>query len=207
MGQGTFQSIPALICEELEVSLEEVTIKTSSGEKELGKAQRAGGSASVRTSYEELRKVGAAAREMFIEAASNKWQVDVESCAAENGRVIHYATKKEFNYGELAEEASKLEIPIEPKLKDPKDFKILGKVIKRPDVPLKVKGKAEFGIDVRLPDMVYASVERCPVVGGTLKSFDASQALQVPGVEKVVEAERIVGKYHFVGVAVIANTY
>jgi isoquinoline 1-oxidoreductase beta subunit len=207
MGQGTFQSIPALIAEEFEVSLDQVTIKQSNGEKELGNAQRAGGSASVRTSYTELRKVGAAAREMFLKAASIRWQVDVESCDAENGTVIHRPTKQVLTYGELAEEASKLEIPKEPKLKDPKDFKILGKSIKRPDVPLKTCGKAEFGIDVQLPDMLYASVERCPVIGGTLKSFDAGEALKVPGVEKVVEAERIVGKYRYVGVAVIAHSY
>jgi isoquinoline 1-oxidoreductase beta subunit len=207
MGQGTFQSIPALIAEELEVSLEEVTILTSNGEKELGKAQRAGGSASVRTSYEELRKVGAAAKEMFVKAASNKWKVEVESCYAENGVVIHRPSRRGFTYGELAEDASKLDIPQEPKLKDPKDFKILGKAIKRPDVPLKVNGKAVFGIDVQVPDMVYASVQRCPVLGGTLKSFDASEALKVPGVVKVVEAERIVGKYHYVGAAVIASSY
>jgi isoquinoline 1-oxidoreductase subunit beta len=207
MGQGTFQSIPALIAEELEVSLDEVTILTSSGEKELGKAQRAGGSASVRTSYEELRKVGAAAREMFVKAASNKWKVEVDACYAENGVVIHRPSRRGLTYGELAEDASKLDIPTAPKLKDPKDFKILGKAVKRPDVPMKVNGTAVFGIDVQVPNMVYASVQRCPVLGGTLKSFDAREALRVPGVQKVVEAERIVGKYRYVGVAVIANSY
>jgi isoquinoline 1-oxidoreductase subunit beta len=207
MGQGPFQSIPALIAEELEVSLDQVTIKNSNGEKELGEHQHAGGSSSVRTSYIDLRKVGAAAKEMFLKSASLRWGVDVDSCYAENGKIIHKATSRTLTYGELAEDASKLEIPKNPKLKDPKDFKILNKSIKRPDIPLKVGGKAIFGIDVRLPDMVYASVQRCPVLGGTLKHFDASEALKVPGVEKVVEAERIVGKYHFVGVAVIANTY
>ena len=207
MGQGTFQSIPALIAEEFEVSLDQVTIKQSNGEKELGTAQRAGGSASVRTSYTELRKVGASAREVFIKAASIQWQVDTDSCYAENGTVIHKPTKRMLTYGDLAEEASKLELPKEPKLKDPKDFKILGKQAKRPDVPLKTNGKAEFGIDVQVPGMLYATVERCPVIGGTLKSFDATEALKVAGVVKVVEAERIVGKYHFVGVAVIANSY
>jgi isoquinoline 1-oxidoreductase beta subunit len=207
MGQGTFQSIPALIAEEFEVSLDQIIIKQSNGEKELGNAQRAGGSASVRTNYTELRKVGASAREVFIKAASNKWQVDVESCYAEAGKVIHRTTKREFTYGELVEEASKLELPKEPKLKDPKDFKILGKSIRRPDVPLKTSGQAEYGIDVQLPDMLYASIERCPVIGGTLKSFDARDALKIKGVEQVVEVERVVGIYHFKGVAVIANAY
>ncbi len=176
MGQGTFQSIPALIAEEFEVSLDQVIIKQSNGEKELGTSQRAGGSSSIRTNYTELRKVGASAKEVFIKAAGLKWQVDTGSCYAENGKVIHRPTNRTFTYGELVEEASKLELPKEPKLKDPKDFKILGKSARRPDVPLKTGGKAEFGIDVRLPGMLYASVERCPVIGGTLKSFDASRS-------------------------------
>ena len=207
MGQGTFQSMPAMIAEEFEVSLDQITIKNTSGEKEFGDRQRAGGSSSIRTTYNEMRKIGAAAKTVFITAASAKWQVDESTCYAENGKIIHKPSGKSLTYGELVEEASKIELPKEPKLKDPKDFKILGKVSKRPDIPLKTSGKALFGIDVILPDMLYASVERCPVLGGTLKSFDASEALKAPGVEKVVETERIVGKYHFIGVAVIANSY
>jgi len=207
MGQGTFQSFPALIAEELEVSLEQVTIRQSNGEKELGTLQRAGGSASIRTSYLAMRKVGASAREVLIQAASNKWKVNADNCYVESGKVINRVTKASFTYGELAEDASKLELPKEPKLKEAKDFKILGKSGKRPDIPLKTCGKAEFGIDVQVPGMVYATVERCPVIGGTLKSFDAGEALKVAGVEKVVEVERVVGKYHFTGIAVIANSY
>lgn len=207
MGQGTFQSVPSLIAEEFEVSLEQIIIKQSNGEKELGNQQRAGGSSSIRNNYTELRKIGAAAKEVFIKAASIQWQVDIESCYAENGTVIHTGTGKKLTYGELVEAASKLELPKEPKLKDPKDFKILGKTVKRPDVPLKTNGKAEFGIDVQVPGMLYATVERCPVIGGTLKSFDAGEALAMPGVQKVVETERIMGRYHSVGVAVIADSY
>lgn len=207
MGQGTFQSIPALIAEEFEVSLDQVTIKQSNGEKELGNAQRAGGSASIRTNYTDLRKVGASAKEVFIMAASAKWGVDVAGCYAENGKVIHRQSKRKLAYTDLLEEASKLELPKEPKLKDPKDFKILGKRIKRPDVALKTNGKAEFGIDAQVPGMLYASVERCPVIGGTLKSFDAGEAMKIAGVEKVVETEKIMGRHHSVGVAVIANSY
>ena len=207
MGQGTFQSIPALIAEEFEVSLDQVTIIQSNGEKELGTFQRAGGSASIRNNYSELRKIGASAREVFVKAASTQWQVDAGECYAENGKVVHQPTQRTLAYGDLVEEASKLELPKEPKLKDSKDFKILGKSVQRPDVPLKASGKAAYGIDVQLPGMLYATVERCPVLGGTLKSFDAGEALQTPGVEQVVEVERVVGKYHFVGVAVIANSY
>jgi isoquinoline 1-oxidoreductase subunit beta len=207
MGQGTFQSIPSLIAEEFEVSFDQIIIKQSNGEPAFGPNQRAGGSASIRTSYSDLRKVGASAKEVFITAASIQWQVDASSCYAENGKVIHRPTNRSLSYGELVVEASKLELPKEPKLKDPKDFKILGKMASRPDVPLKTCGKAEFGIDVRLPDMLYASVQRCPVIGGTLKSFDATEALKIPGVEKVASIERVIGKYHSVGVAVIANSY
>ena len=207
MGQGTFQSIPALIAEEFEVSFDQIIIQQSNGESAFGPNQRAGGSASIRTSYSDLRKVGASAREVFIKAASMQWQVDVSSCYAENGKVFHKTTNRSLTYGELVLEASKLDLSKDPKLKDPKDFKILGKMASRPDVPLKTCGKAEFGIDVRLPDMLYASVERCPVIGGTLKSFDATEALKIPGVEKVAGVERVIGRYHSVGVAVIANSY
>lgn len=207
MGQGTFQSIPSLIAEEFEVSLDQVIIKLTNGEKEFGEGQRAGGSTSVRGSYEQLRKVGASAREVFIQAAAAKWKVNTSECYAENGKVFHSPTKKSFGYGELVEDAAKLELPKEPKLKDPGDFKILGKMAKRPDVPLKTNGEAVFGIDVKVPEMLYASIERCPVIGGTLKSFDAGEALKMPGVIKVVDVERIYGRYKYVGVAVVANSY
>ncbi|HVW96312.1 MAG TPA: molybdopterin cofactor-binding domain-containing protein [Mucilaginibacter sp.] len=207
MGQGTFQSIPALIAEEFEVSLEDVIIKNTGGEKEFGNGQRAGGSTSVRGSYDEMRKVGAAAKAVFITAACTKWQVNEADCYAENGKVIHRPSKRTASYGELLEEASKTELPKNPKLKDPKDFKIIGIQSKRPDVPMKTNGTAIFGTDVQLPDMVYATVERCPVIGGTLKSFDAGEALKMPGVIKVEKVERIVGIYSFTGVAVIANSY
>jgi isoquinoline 1-oxidoreductase beta subunit len=207
MGQGTFQSVPAIIAEEFEVSLDQVTIKNTGGEPEFGPRQSAGGSASIRTGYNDFRKIGATAKAVFIAAAAARWQVDAESCYAERAKVFHKPSGKSFTYGELVEDASKLELPKEPKLKDPKDFKIIGIQSHRPDIPLKTCGKAIFGIDVKVPGMVYASVERCPVLGGTLKSFDASETMKMPGVEKVVEAERIVGNYRYTGVAVIANSY
>ncbi|MBS1532532.1 MAG: molybdopterin-dependent oxidoreductase, partial [Bacteroidetes bacterium] len=207
MGQGTFQSVPAVIAEEFEVSLNQVTIKNTSGEPEFGNGQGAGGSASIRTGYNDYRKIGAAARMVFIAAAAGRWNVGPDNCYAENGKVINKATNQSITYGELVEDAAKIDLPKEPKLKDPKDFKIIGKMAHRPDIPLKTCGKAQFGIDVQVPGMVYASVERCPVFGGTLKSFDASDALKMAGVLKVVEAERIVGNYRYTGVAVIANSW
>lgn len=207
MGQGTFQSVPAMIAEEFEVSLDEVIIKNTNGEKEFGPGQRAGGSSSIRSNYENFRKIGASAKEVFLQAAAAKWSVDVVTCTAENGKISHKASKKTATYGELVNEAAKIELPKEPKLKDKKDFKIIGKVAHRPDVRLKTNGTAEFGIDMKVPGMVYAAVARSPVIGGTLKSFDAAEALKMPDVQKVVEAERIMGRYHSVGVAVIAGSY
>lgn len=207
MGQGTFQSVPAVIAEELEVSLDQVTIKNTSGEPEFGPRQSAGGSSSIRTGYNDYRKTGAAARTVFIAAAANRWKASPDACYAMNGKVINKASNQSLTYGELVEEASKLDLPKDPKLKDLKDFRIVGKMSHRPDIPLKTCGEAKFGIDVQVPGMVYASVERCPVIGGTLKSFDASEALKMPGVLKVVEAERIVGNNRYTGVAVIADSY
>lgn len=207
MGQGTYQSVPALIAEELEVSLDAIKIVQTSGEKRFGPGQAAGGSSSIRGNYDAYRKIGAAAKEMLIKAASIKWGVGAESCYAENGSVHSKLSDKHLSYGELIEEASKLELPKEPKLKNKSDFKIIGKSIQRPDIPLKISGKAVFGIDVEVPNMVYATVLRSPVIGGSLKSFDAKDALKVPGVIKVVEAKRIVGKYNYSGVAVVAKSY
>ena len=207
MGQGSYQAVASMIAEELEVSLDQITIKNTSGEKEFGGGQWAGGSSTVREGYLTYRKIGASAKEMLIKAASQTWGVSPESCTAKEGKVLHAATNRSLKYEELAEAASLVEIPKEPKLKDPKDFKMLGKAVKRPDIPLKVTGKAEFGIDADVPGMLYSSVERCPVIGGTLKSFDASAAMKVPGVVKVVSAERVIGKYSSTGVAVIAKTY
>ena len=207
MGQGTFQSIPALIAEELEVSLDKVTIQQTGGEKKFGGGQSAGGSASVRTSYMNLRKVGATAKEMLIKAASMQWNMPVEECYAEEAKVFHKPSGKSISYGDLAEAASKLEAPKTPKLKEAKDFKILGKSAPRPDVPLKVNGKAMFGIDVTVPGMVYASIERCPVFGSKLISYDDAAAKKIKGVIAVETCERIHGIYKSEGIAVIAENY
>ncbi len=207
MGQGSYQAVASMIAEELEVSLEQITIKNTSGEKEFGGGQWAGGSSTVREGYLTYRKIGASAKEMLVKAASQTWGVSPESCTAKEGKVYHSATNRSLKYEELAEAASLLDIPKEPTLKDSKEFKMLGKSVKRPDIPLKVTGKAEFGIDADVPGMLYSSVERCPVIGGTLKTFDATAALKVPGVVKVVSADRVIGKYSSTGVAVIAKTY
>ena len=206
MGQGTYQSVPALIAEELEVALDAVNIVQTGGEKEYGR-QVSGGSTSVRLNYVVLRKVGASAKQMLLTAAAGQWKVPAEECYAENGKIFHKPTGKSFTYGELAEAASKLDVPQEPKLKDPKDFKILGKNYPRPDVPLKSSGRAVYGIDVEVPGMVYASVEHNPVFGGKLVSFDDSETLKVKGVLKTFQFQRMLGKNKYDAVAVVADNY
>lgn len=207
IGQGTFQSIPALMAEELEVSLDKVTIKQTGGEKKYGTMQFAGGSMSIRSEYQNLRKVGAAAKEMLLKAASIQWNVPVEDCYASEATIIHRPSGKKLGYGDLAEAASKLEVPKAPTLKDPKDFKILGKPSSRPDIPLKVNGTAQFGIDASVPGMVFASIERCPIFYSKLISFDATATKKVKGVIAVETCERIHDSYRSTGVAVIAENY
>jgi len=206
IGQGTYQSIPALIAEELEVSLDDVTILNSWGQENMPD-QSVGGSDSVRGSYMQLRKVGASAREMLRTAASRQWNVPVEECTAANAAITHKPTGKKLGYGALVATAATLAVPENPPLKDPAAFKILGKSMPRLDIPLKVNGRAVYGIDWEVPGMVYASVERSPVFGSRLVSYDDTAALQVKGVIRTVKAERVIGKNHYEGVAVIAANY
>ena len=196
-----------MIAEELELAPDQYSVKHTGGESHFGNDQSVGGSSSIRTTYEATRKVGAAAREMLITAAAKQWNVPESECYAENATIKHKPSGKSLGYGALVETASKLEVPKNPTLKDPKDFKILGKSVKRADVPMKVTGKAVFGIDVEVPNMVYASVERCPVFGSKLTNFDKSATLKVAGVEQVVEVERVFGNYKTMGVAVVAKNY
>ncbi|CCG99962.1 aldehyde oxidase and xanthine dehydrogenase molybdopterin binding protein [Fibrella aestuarina BUZ 2] len=207
IGQGTFQSIPALIAEELGVTLDQVTIRQTGGQKAFGWAQFAGGSMSVRTDYLPMRKVGASAREMLVQAAANTWNVPASECTVANARVLHKASNRSLGYGELAEAAAKLPVPTDPKLKDPNDFVILGKDARRPDVPAKSSGKAQFGIDMSVPGMVYASIERSPVFGSKVVSFDDAKTKQIKGVRQVLKAERVLESRRFEGVAVVADTY
>ena len=206
MGQGTWQSMPALIAEELGVSFEQIDIRMTSGDKRHG-PQGVGGSGSVRGSWIPLRQVGAAAREMLIKAAANRWGAAESDCYTENVKVLHRPSGKSFTFGELVADASKLEVPKEPKLKDPKDFTILGKSIPRPDVPPKVNGKAEFGIDVKVPGMLYATMQRCPVIHGKVLSFNEADIAAMPGVKAVFITERKMPHKAVEAVAVVATNY
>jgi len=206
MGQGTYQSMPLIVAEELGVTLEQVLIRPAIADKKYG-GMSVGGSYSVRGSWTLLRKAGAAAREMLITAAAKKWNVPAQECEVDQGKVHHLNTHRMFSFGELVEDASKLEAPKEPKLKDPSRFMLVGKSVPRPDILMKVDGSAQFGIDVTLPGMLYASVERCPVFGGKVKSFDDTEAKKYPGVKHVLVAERQSGKNKYYGVAVAAENY
>jgi isoquinoline 1-oxidoreductase subunit beta len=206
MGQGTYQSLPLLLAEELEVSLDQVEIRNTDGQGKYGD-QLSGGSSSIRTRWTPMRKAGAAVREMLITAAATKWQVPVNECFAENAKVIHKPTNKSFTYSELVADASKLEVPKEPKLKDPKDFKLLGKSVARPEIPSKVNGTAVFGIDSNVPGMLFASIERSPTIHGKVLSFDDSETKKIKGVKYVLKTERAMPHKTVEAVAVVADNY
>jgi isoquinoline 1-oxidoreductase subunit beta len=201
MGQGVVTSLAMLLAEELEFDWKRVKTEFAPAApvyfNPVFGLQGTGGSTSVRASWEPLTKAGAAAREMLIAAAAQQWYVEPSACHVENGAVVHNATGERFGYGALVERAAKLPVPASPKLKDPKDYKYIGKPMKRLDTPEKVNGKAGFGIDVRLPNIQHAVVARCPVFGGKVKSFDDSKAKSVRGVKHVLQISS--------GVAVVAD--
>jgi isoquinoline 1-oxidoreductase beta subunit len=204
MGQGVYTSMPMLIAEELNVDVRTVKVLIAPpntklyGNALLGGPQLTGGSTSVRDGWEKLRTAGAQVREMLLSAAATKWNVDAKSLKADNGVVTGPGGKK-ATYGQLAAAASELPVPEKVALKDPSEFRLVGKRTRRLDTPAKVNGTAEFGIDVKLPGMVYASLEQCPVIGGTVKSFDGAKAKSMPGVLDIVQIPD--------GVAVVADTY
>lgn len=202
MGQGVYTSMPMLIAEELNVDMAQIRVTDAPPAavyvNALLGAQITGGSTSVRDGWEKLRVAGAQVREMLISAAAAKWGVDRQLIKADKGMLLGPKGLK-ASYGELAAAAALLPVPEKPPIKDPKDFRIVGKRTKRVDTPAKVNGTAEFGIDVKLPGMVYATVQQCPVIGGKVKSFDGAQAKGMPGVLAVVQISD--------GVAVVADSW
>src|SRR5947209_9739996 len=183
MGQGAQTGLAMILAEELDADWSTVRLGPVP-ENPAGWSRRmsTGGSTAIRTSWEPLRKAGAAAREMLLDAAASTWDVDRASCRAERGVVVHSASKRRLTYGKLVAKAAQLPIPKDAPLKDPKDFRLLGTRVPRLDTPAKVDGSAIFGIDVKVPGMLVASIERCPVFGGKLQSYDATKAKAVPGV-------------------------
>ena len=204
MGQGVMTSLPMLIAEELEVGLDQVTARFAPVDEaytnRLIGQQLTGGSTSIRDAWTKLREAGALAREMLIAAAAEAWGVEPDQCRAESGRVHHDASRRQLGYARLAARAARQPVPDGVFLKEPEEFKLIGTRQARLDTPLKVNGAALFGGDVRLPDMLFASVLRCPVFGGTLARLDAQKAKAVEGVHAVLPIST--------GVAVVAeNTW
>jgi isoquinoline 1-oxidoreductase beta subunit len=194
MGQGTYTSMPMLIAEELEVSLDQVTLEAAPpDDRRYGNAllgfQVTGGSTSVRATWEPLRRAGAVARTMLISAAARRWKVDPLSCRAEKGEVIHGRTQRKLRYGVLVDAAAALPVPDNVALKDSKEFKLIGTPAKRLDTPDKVNGKALFGIDVKIPGMKIAAVAACPVFGGKLARVIDDKAIAIMGVRQAVRLD------------------
>jgi isoquinoline 1-oxidoreductase beta subunit len=194
MGQGTYTSISMLIAEELEADLDQVLYEHAPPNDKLYTNplvgfQVTGGSTAVRAAWMPLRTAGAAARMMLVQAAADDWNVDAKSCRAEKGIVFHDASGRRLSYGSLAEKAARLPVPAEVPLKARRDFKLIGKPVRRLDAPVKVDGKAVFGIDVKVPGMRIATVAACPVFGGKLGKVDDSAALLVRGVQQVIKID------------------
>ena len=205
MGQGTLTGLAQLVAEELECDWSKVGYEFPTPGQNVARKRVWGdfftaGSRGIRASHELLRKGGAAARMMLIQAAADQWKVPAAECTAANGVITHKASNRSTTYGKVAVAAGKIEPPADIKLKDPKDWKVIGKGVKRLDTPDKVVGKAQYGIDVRLPGMLYATIKACPVNGGKVKSFDAAKITARKGVKKVAQIEDY-------AVAVIADSW
>ena len=205
MGQGTMTGLAQLVAEELECEWSKVTIEYPTPGQNLARKQAWGsmftaGSRGIRESQELVRKGGAAARQMLIQAAANGWNVPASECSAAGGVITHKTSGRTTTFGKVADAAGKLEVPKEVELKDPKDWKIAGKPLKQLDTLEKLTGKLVYGIDVSLPGMLNACIKDCPVFGGKVKSFDAEKVMGMKGVKKVVR----VGES---GVAVVADTW
>jgi isoquinoline 1-oxidoreductase beta subunit len=205
MGQGTLTGLAQLVAEELECDWSKVTTEFPSPGQNVARKRvwgdfSTGGSRGIRTSQDYVRKGGAAARVMLIEAAANEWKVPASECTAANSVITHKPSGKTTTFGKVAEAAAKLTPPADVKLKDPKDWKLAGKALKRLDTPDKVVGKTVYGIDVKLPGMLNAAIKDCPVTGGKLKSYDEAKIAGMKGVKKVV-------KVGDTAVAVVADTF
>ncbi|HBM07653.1 xanthine dehydrogenase family protein molybdopterin-binding subunit [Pseudomonas sp. Choline-3u-10] len=202
MGQGAQSGLAVMIAEELEIGLDQITLKEAPPNEaiyndKLLNFQATGGSTSIRSNWEPLRQAGAAARLLLIQAAAQRWQVGADQLRAENGRVLG-PDGQSFGYGELVDDASKLPVPENIPLKPAEQFKLIGKPTRRLDTPAKVNGTARFTIDLVVPGMKYASARACPVIGGTVRSVDDRAARKVPGVIDVIrlgDAVAVIGEH------------
>ncbi|HEX7204754.1 MAG TPA: molybdopterin cofactor-binding domain-containing protein [Xanthobacteraceae bacterium] len=207
MGQGTITGLAQLVAEELEcdwkkVTTEQITPGTNLARKRAWGEMGTGGSRGIRTSQDYVRRGGAAARIMLLQAAADEWKVPVGELKVANGVITHAASQRSVSYGKIATAAAKIEPP-DPKsikLKDPKDWTIAGKPLKRLDTADKLNGSKIYAIDVKLPGMLCAAIKDCPVFGGKLKSYDEAKIAGMPGVRKVVKVKDT-------GIAVVADTW
>jgi isoquinoline 1-oxidoreductase beta subunit len=186
LGQGVRTSLAMIVAEELDADWSTVRVAPAVADPKYGNMTTAG-SSSVRGSWERLRRAGATARAMLVEAAARSWSVPATECRTENSAVLHEPSGRRLSYGELAAAAAQIPVPEDAPLRDPKTFRLVGRSLPRLDAPSKIDGSARFGVDVREPGTLVAMVERCPVFGGKLQSFDGRRALAVPGVRHVVE--------------------
>jgi isoquinoline 1-oxidoreductase subunit beta len=205
MGQGTLTGLAQLVAEELECDWSKVTTEFPTPGQSVARKRAwgdfsTGGSRGIRASQEYVRKGGATARMMLVQAAANEWKVPASECTAANSVITHTPSGRSTSYGKVVEAAARLEPPTDVKLKDPKDWKLVGKAVKRLDTSDKTTGKTIYGIDIKLPGMLNAAIKACPVFGGKLKSFDEAKAAGMKGVKKVVK----VGDN---AVAVVADTW
>ena len=205
MGQGTLTGLAQLVAEELECDWSRVRTEYPTPGQSLARDRiwgsfSTGGSQGIRGSHQYVRKGGAVAREMLIEAAAESWDVPKDECSVSASLITHKPTGRTTTYGKMAAAAAEMIPPIEVELKDSKDWKLIGKPVKRLDTADKLTGKQVFGADLQLPGMLNASIRACPVFGGKLASFDAAKVSKLPGVRAVVAVEDN-------AVAVIADTW
>src|SRR5438128_4808204 len=204
MGQGSLTTTPMIIADELDATLDSVKVEQAPANPALYKnpvtgSQSYGGSRGVRDHREMRRKAAAAARDVLAQAAADEWGVPVESVETEQGAVVHRPSGRRLLYGQLVDRAQQVPVPQNPTLKSPDKFRYIGKPVKRRDTPEKITGRGIYGTDVQVPGMLVASIERCPVFGGKVKSFDATAATRVKGVKHVVQVSN--------GIAVVADGF
>ena len=196
MGQGVRTALAMILADELDADWKSVTVLQASPGPEYPRMST-GGSGSVQGSWKTLRQAAAAAREMLVEAAARRWSVPASGCRTESGRVVHPASSRSLSYGDLVAAASALPVPRDPRLKGPSELRLVGTRVPRIDGPAIVTGGAGYGIDTRVPGMLFAAVARCPIPGGRVARFDAGRARAVAGVRHVLEIDG--------GIAVLAD--
>jgi isoquinoline 1-oxidoreductase beta subunit len=198
MGQGVHTSLGMILADELDANFQTVRVEQAPVTLAYG-YQSTGGSSSVRTHFEPLRHAGAVARDMLLAAAATAWKVSKNECRTENGMVLHTKSSRQLSYGELAQAASALPVPKDVSLKSDKNFRLIGKPIKRLDAKGAITGETKYAIDIQLPGMLTAVIAHPPVFGGALETFDDKKTRAVPGVKAVVPIDS--------GIAVVADTY